>query len=277
MDLIQTKEFIKNHLLNEVDLNNQLLSKMKNGSLDKRECFCFDLKHFCYEVTQQPFYLFSNGLSFVKEYGLSFNSANGWFCMNNDIGKGKFIPANYLFKKAPCDPKNCHKCSYIFALGYKLDEVSIKSGLLNPFNIGDGFLHSVCEFKYKNNLYVFDGANFLVMSKSLYNKVFNFKEIETITQNTIIKDFKDISYNKDKPLLKSEKTYIMGTPIKFNKTLLSKFSGLGFCLYLYNRNDFMKTNSIENENFYENLKKEYQSFERTLKKKEKGSFNENNY
>lgn len=239
MGIRDVEEFIKQHLSQE---NSNKLDKSFE-ELTLQETFCLDLKYICKAITQSidsSYYLIS---SFTEKYDLIFNKNTNWFYVNNQtIGNGNFISANKLFQNAPCSLAKCHRCAYIFALNYE-GNVELKAGMTNPFNSNNSFLHSVCEIKLDNEKYIFDGANFLVMSKELYYKIFHFQELTSITKKDLVDDYIELSLDNGKNknirnLTKTQNFYSLKNV--FNKSLKNKFKGLSFCTYLYDRVGFME-------------------------------------
>ena len=81
--------------------------------------------------------------------------------------------------------------------------------------------------------YVFDGANYLVMDKDLYYTLFDFREIQTIGQRVLWQDISLISKaNPMDAMVKNNRPYL---PVKNWRALEKHFDGMGFLLYLYDR------------------------------------------
>ena len=257
MRIYESEKFLKKRLLEETSYSYYMYQKVKEHPLKEREVFCFMVRIFCKNLyfnkkESNPSYVNYFKKTVKKEKG-------GWYSINKPFGKGKFINANKLFKDVACEDSECHKCAYYFAL-----EAPVKTklifGSINPFRINNGLFHSICTFKLYDKEYVFDGANYMVMEKDLYYKVFNFMELQKISQEELIKDKEILSI---KPTLKQNIRYKYA-----NVDILSKrFYGIGFLTYLYNRNDFLSNNDKQCDN-YLNIVTDYKGFKEQLKQLE---------
>lgn len=258
MELKDTESFIKSQILNELDYSNEIINRYKTLSFQDREYFCLDIKYY-FNYFYNNSFSFLKEIEFVSKYGLQYNNDTGWFKINNSIGKGKFVLASKLFPNAPCKIKDCHKCAYLFALNSNNNAI-LKSGFVNPFSTKKGFLHSICEFQMDDESFIFDGSNYLIMSKDLYVDLFKFEELSAITHRQLINDFKSLSKINylNKPTLKSdkEKIYYMN----FNNDIIKAFEGLGFCLYLYDRKNFINEVPFYSKELHNKKIKEYSHF-----------------
>lgn len=243
----KTKEYIMNHYIKDTEYFFKLKKKLNNSSLTSKEELFLNVHYLCRQLYE--------GNDFdVKEFLTMYNikqCKNGWFYVKRDFGEGYFINADAIFDNVDCEVQQCHSKAYLFALKYKGQDVVLVSGLINPYNIDDGILHSICIFKMNDKSYVFDGANFLIMEKNLYYDLFNFTEKQRITKTELMEDRILLSYAKipNKSMLKTKEK--LQRPK--NYSLLSKrFEGLGFTIYLYDRKSTLKNKQPLNKLVKEN-------------------------
>ncbi len=225
----KTKHFIIEQSKLETLYQIDYLKKKKAKGFTEQEIFCLNLCFLTKKLSERPF-LF-NTAPIIQDMGIQ-RTPDGWFCVEKDYGKGRFINANALFKNVLCEEKACHDCAFAFASSYQ-GRVSLKSGVINPYHLTSGILHSICEFERNFSTYVFDGANYLVMDRDLYYSLFNFTEIQTIGQQDLWEDIHLFSRTHGTPeFLKNNRPYL---PPRNWKNVEKHFEGMGFLLYLYDR------------------------------------------
>lgn len=239
MKIYDCEKFLKKRLIEETSYSYYTYQKAMEHPLKEREVFCFMVPIFCKK-------LYYNEKVTSKVYKDYVNKnikkeKDGWFSIDKVFGKGRFIPANRLFKDVDCEESECHKCAYYFALNSQ-QKVKLVFGSINPFRINNGLFHSICTFKLYDKEYVFDASSYMVMEKDLYYKVFNFMEMQKISQEDIKKDRVILS---KKPILKQERGYKYANM----DTLSKRFYGMGFLAYLYNRQDFLTNSDKQYKNF----------------------------
>jgi len=236
----ETKDFLINKLIEDVSTQSTIKFKIDKSSLNEREELFNAVLLTCqalYKNKRLP----DNLKTLLKKFGVK-KSQSGWLCIDFGNFKGKFINANAIFKYVYCESKQCHKSAYHFIIDYKREDMKLKSGIIQYYDEVKGNLHSICTFKNEGEEYVFDGANFLLMNKMLYDKLFLFEEIQSLSREEVLKDKIDLEYKNlhHKGIIKSKSRY---QPIKNQSNRLKRFSGLGFVIYLYNRNAIMNNNA----------------------------------
>ena len=262
MEIYKSEQYLKERLLNEAKYPYYLSQRLKTMPLDNREAFCVQLHQFCKNLYEG---------NVVNKHSQNFNNklikqSDGWYHVKESFGEGKFINANNLLgKKIYCRESNCHLSAYNFALNFK-GKIDIVFGTINPFNLKEGLFHSVCEFKLNNKELIFDGANYVVMDKALFIELFRFNALQRISKNELIKDKKELS---SKTVIKNKKPY----KIAQIKLLIERFYGLGFLVYLYNRQDFLENTEKQIKNIRQ-VKNNYNEFESKLKKIEESYLKE---
>lgn len=257
MRIYDSEKFLKKRLMEETSYSYYMYQKAKEHPLKEREVFCFMVRIFCKDLF---FNKKNNNLNYINYFKNTIKKEkDGWYSVHKSFGQGRFINANKLFKDVCCEEAECHKTAYYFALQSSL-KVKLVFGSINPFRINNGLFHTICTFKLYDKEYVFDGANYMVMEKDLYYKVFNFMELQKISQQELIEDKEKLSV---KPFLKQNVCYKY---VNIN-TLNKRFYGIGFITYLYNRKDFLLNNDKQLNNFltviedYNNFKEERASLE----------------
>lgn len=253
MKIYNSEDFLKSRLIEESSYPLYLSERLKTKPLDERESFDIYLHSICKSLYEgMP--LKKKELDYIKS---NFKKQNGWYSIDKPFGKGSFINANAILGvQAYCQEEKCHTNAYKFATTYHGDTCLV-FGTINPFNINNGLFHSIVLFDYKGKEYVFDGANYVVMEKELYESVFKFQEIQRITKNVLLKDKRTIKTTAC--LKKNQKVKL----IRY-QSLVRRFYGLGFIAYLYNRQDFLANTDKQ----YKNIKivrEDYSQFERQLK------------
>ena len=232
MSYEKTKKFIIELAKKEVLYEIEFRKKQKYGDLSKQEEFCLNLFYFCKNLYENPC-LVLDRYSMAKLGIMGYR--DGLFFINQEFGKGSFCNANAMIESVYCEEKECHSTAYSFVSNFEGD-VSIKSGIINPYHLDSGILHSICEFKRDNKTFVFDGANYLIMEKELYYKLYNFQCVQEIAKERLLKDVSAILKSSTKGLLKS------GSVCKFIQDMSAvekHFEGFGFMLYLYDRKTSM--------------------------------------
>lgn len=228
----ETKNFISNQLLRNVYVDEKIDSSLFNDRelLIKIICRLCENK-FNDEVVN------SQVLKDCRNYNIK-KLSTGWFSVDNEIINGRFINANAIFRKACCKKYECHQTSYNFMLENLLENMQQRSGTIEPYN-NEKFLHSICTFTNNGKDYVFDGAKFLIMEKEAYFNLFKFNEIQSLTRRQIMMDRLKLAQEDIYPngILKDKKLYRMATDYS---NIAKRFSGMGFIIYLYNREAFME-------------------------------------
>lgn len=230
-----TKEYLTNQLLESVSKGNDENKELRN-SLSQSEILFNVITKICKNLYNNQF-IPINSLEEFSNYGIQLLN-NGWFYIENKSLKGKFINVNAVFKNAYCESKECHKSAYLFMMDYNLEELKLRSGTINPYNYKEEILHSICTFKKGGNEYVFDGAYYLLMDKDFYYNLFKFNETQSLSRDTILIDRKTLSKKRitSNSKLKSNIRYRLA---KSHIYLSRRFSGIGFVVYLYNREAFL--------------------------------------
>lgn len=256
MRIYDNEHLLKARLIEETSYPYFLSQKAERKELSDREKLCIALHIFC---KWQYDKITPTNLKYNRCIKDNFiPSKNGWYLIYGMQDKGRFICASRLFEEVFCQEGKCHLSAYYFALDSKL-KADLIFGSINPFNINNGLFHSICLFKLNGQEFVFDGANYLVMNKELYYHLFNFKAIQHINKEDLIKDKAQLS----KPaFLKDTKGY------KLSKQGLGKrFYGLGFMAYLYDRQDFFKNSDKQCKNFTK-VVSDYSKFSDELEREE---------
>lgn len=254
MKIYDSEKFLKKRLIEEASYSYYTYQKAKQHPLKEREVFCFMVRIFC----ENHYYnkKISNS-SYINYFRKNIKKEkDGWYSVDKSFGKGRFVHANKLFKDVYCEEAMCHECAYYFALEAPI-KVELVFGSINPFRINNGVFHSICLFKLYDKEYVFDASSYMVMEKDLYYRVFNFMEMQKISQDDLIEDRKVLS---QEPVLKQNRYYKYANMDALNK----RFYGLGFLTYLYNRNDFLSNNDKQYNNFLTTVK-EYKVFKDNLR------------
>lgn len=246
----ETKEFIFNQLLRNVFIDEIADSSL----LDSREKLIRTI-HVISEKIYKGAPLDKDDICFCNKFNIK-KTSSGWFVVENEFITGKFINADSILGKGFCQKYECHKMSYNFALYSNYEEVRLNSGTIQPYNNGEEFLHSICTFKANEKEYVLDSAKFLIMDKESYYKLFRFKEIQSLSKKEIQKDRLLIAQDLiGKGIAKTDKSYKLSTD---NKNISKRFKGMGFVIYLYNREAFINNpkpiNELEKENCLTRLK-----------------------
>lgn len=229
----ETKNFISNQLLRNI-----MVDETADDSLfDEREKL---IKTIC-KLSEIMFYETTIDLQTVescKKFNIKKLSTD-WFVVDNKHAQGRFINANAIFKKSFCKKYECHQVSYNFMLENSFDEMMLKSGTIEPYNNNEKFLHSICTFKHNDKEYVFDGAKFLIMEKEMYFSMFKFKELQSLTKKDILSDRVKLAKKEISPngILKKGERYKLCTDYS---RIIKRFKGMGFVIYLYNREAFMQ-------------------------------------
>lgn len=232
----RTKEFLIKTILKNRSQEKDLRFRLINNKLTDKEHFL----NFIHELCENLYYnipIDENMKNQLEFFNIK-KSFSGWFHVDNGFAKGNFINPNYIFQDVYCDIKQCHQTAYNFIVEHSMKDIKLLSGTIRPYEVGEGYLHSICSFKKDDIEYVFDGANFLLMDKNLYYKLFNFKEIQSLSRHTILKDKFLLSQKKINPktILKNNAQY------KLAKNFISiskRFSGMGFIIYLYDRQGYL--------------------------------------
>ncbi len=225
----KTKRFLIEQAKKEPFYQIDYLRKKRERTFTESEIFCLNLCYLTKKISEKP--TFFNPQPILRDMGV-IRRPDGWFEVDKSFGKGRFINANAIFKNVLCEENACHDCAFSFASSYHGD-VKLKSGIINPYHLNSGILHSICEFEMGFRPYVFDGANFLVMDKDLYYALFDFHEIQTIGQRDLWQDISLISKASSfDAMVKSNRPYL---PAKNWRALEKHFDGMGFLLYLYDR------------------------------------------
>ena len=256
MRIYDNEHLLKARLIEETSYPYFLSQKAERKELSDREKLCIALHIFC---KWQYDKITPTNLKYNRCIKDNFiPSKNGWYLIDGMQDKGRFICASRLFNEVFCQEGKCHLSAYYFALDSKL-KADLIFGSINPFNINNGLFHSICLFKLNGQEFVFDGANYLVMNKELYYHLFNFKAIQYINKEDLIKDKAQLL----KPaFLKDAKGY------KLSKQGLGKrFYGLGFMAYLYDRQDFFKNSDKQCKNFIK-VVSDYSKFSDKLEREE---------
>ncbi len=256
MEIYNSEKFLKERLKEEALYPFNFSKRIKSQSLNKREVLCLQLHTFCKNLYEgNPLPTNDDKQYFNKNF---IKQSNGWYLINKPYAKGMFINANaFLGDKIYCEEEKCHLSAYNFAL-HSSFSVDLSFGTINPFNIANGLFHSICIFNYDGKEMVFDGANYLIIEKELFDKIFNYKEIQKISKLTLIKDRKNLA---TKSIIKNNLKYKL---VNY-KFLYSRFYGLGFITYLYNRADFLKNTEKQIKNIKQ-IKKDFAKFEEEIDK-----------
>lgn len=245
----ETKEYLTQQLIQNVSSEKEIKKYVLTHSLDKSE----RLYNAILQIGKRGY--FNESLDTITIMAcVEFNIKklkSGWYYVNNDFAKGKFVNANKVLENVYCEAKECHQSAYQFMLEYDFQDLTLHSGTIKPYKVGSGILHSICTFKIDNHEYVFDGANYLIIDKKLYYDIFNFNELQRLSKKMVVEDRlamarKDITA---KGILKTTKKY---NPVYDFENLCKRFSGMGFIMYLYNRDMFvgetMDVDDLEREN-----------------------------
>ncbi len=253
MKIYNSEDFLKSRLIEESSYPLYLSERLKTKPLDGRERFDIYLHNICKSLYEgKP--LKEKELEYINK---NLKKQNGWFVIDKSFGKGSFVNANAILgEQAYCQEEKCHTNAYKFATTYHGDACLI-FGTINPFNINNGLFHSIVLFDYNGEEYVFDGANYVVMEKGLYERVFNFQEIQRITKSVLLKDKRTI---KTTACLKKNQKF----KLIRHQALVRRFYGLGFIAYLNNRQDFLENTDKQYKNINK-VREDYSKFEMQLK------------
>lgn len=261
MSFEKTKKFVIELAKKEVLYEIEFSKKQQHGDLSKQEQFCLDLFYFCKDLYQMPT-LDPDSYSLIK-LGVR-EIENGMYYIDQEFGRGHFCNANAMIADVYCEEKECHSTAYSFVSNYE-GKVSIKSGIINPYHLEYGIMHSICEFEKGGITYVFDGANYLIMEKDLYYKLYNFQCVQEISREKLLKDIVNISKAREKGSLKQRN---LGYSMAQDLSAVEKhFEGFGFMLYLYDRKASIsqKGSTVQinqrNKRAMEELQKSVQSVE----------------
>ena len=255
MRIYQSEKFLKKRLLSEPSYEYNLNLKIKKGLLTDKEALCLYIHTFC--KNQYNHYRPKKAISYNKYFT---RGKDGWYHVDMPDLKGRFKSANrYFDNKVYCEEANCHACAYSFVLNFEGDTTLIL-GSINPFNLKNGLLHSVCIFTLNGEEYVFDGGHYLVMERSLYYQIFNFIEYQKLSKEEILQDLDNFAV---KPRLKQNKFLKLWRA----NELSAKFYGFGFLTYLFDRQDYLDNYQKQNDNFSK-VVRDYNKFEEKLEKLE---------
>ena len=257
MRIYDSEKFLKRRLMEESSYSYYVYQKFKEHPFKEREVFYYMVRLFCKNLY---FNKKETNQSYINYFKKTVKQEKGgWYSVDKPFGKGRFINANKVFKFVECEDFECHKCAYDFALEAPI-KTKLVFGSINPFRINNGLFHSICIFKLYDKEYVFDGSNYMVMEKDLYYKVFNFMELQKLSQEELLKDKEILSQEAN---LKQNIRY----KIANFDPLREKFYGIGFLTYLYNRKDFLSNNKKQCEN-YATVVNEHKNFKEELEQLE---------
>lgn len=240
----ETKNFLTEQLVENISSQNIVRNRLISNSLSESEILFNAIVQTC-KLSYKNNSLPNSFIKYINDLGI-FKHKTGGFYIKNSLAIGKFFPANQVFKNVYCESEECHKVAYSFMMNFNLEDMELLSGRIRPYDMENGFLHSVCMFKQNGKEYVFDGAYYLVMEKDLYFKIFQFEKLHSMTRDVMLYDRVMLSSDDSVQdgILKSKTKY------KPSKILSKRFSGLGFVRYLYNRESFVKASKeIELEEF----------------------------
>lgn len=262
----ETKDNLTRQLIQNVSTGKDIKEKIDSSSLTQSESLFNVIFQVCSHLYENKKLPTATILELVK-LGVAKSKA-GWFLINNEIAKGRFINANAIFKTAYCESKECHKSAYQFMIDYRLENMKLRSGTIKPYEVGDGILHSIVTFNKGDREFVFDGAYYVVMDKQLYYSIFQFEDTQVLSRYTVMSDRIRLAQDNiiSKPYLKENKKYKLVNP-KSYANLSKRFSGMGFVIYLYNRDAFINKQTpieqfeAENREALEQLNQKIQEIE----------------
>lgn len=256
MNIYTSENFIKESIKKEVELSQRLKERLKYHSLKGRELFCYEIPRLC-----EVFYR-NDKAKELQSLDITKCKIDDvpWMEINTSHYGGLFINANAIFgNKVYCHVGECHFSAYSFVYKSKFP-CKLNFGKINPYDMGDGLFHSIATFNVENKEFVFDGANYMVMSKDLYFKLFKFKPIQVLEKETIKQDYKNFA----RPTLKSNEGYMLGKSNMVNR----RFNAFGFITYLYDRNDFLENSDNQLQN-YTSVVRDYKKFLGEIKDKDR--------
>jgi hypothetical protein len=233
MSYEKTRDCLVNKLIEGKNYQKKVDEKVKKFALTEKAMLCYSVRYICEKLYDDEIYDTE-----LKDYIASNNieeKENNWLYIKRDFGEGRFINSNEIFENAFCKTNSCHSCAYRFVYFYKGDDAQLVSGVLDHINEGSGILHSIALFNLNGKEMVFDGANFMIMDKDLYYSLFNFKEISKINKTDLVSDMLKFSFSdncEDKNKILKINQFSRRNGIT---SIPKKFSGLGFLIYLYNR------------------------------------------
>lgn len=241
--------------MNEVAENNNSFSYK---DCDFEQKFFIDLRFVMKKMYLSPnsFMLESD---FCRKYNLKRKGV--FFCMKNKIGEGRFASPKSIFPEVYCERGYCHYSALKFAYSDYFDNVEIQFGYYKPKIAKKEMLHSICEFTVGGQKFVFDGANYLIMSSSLYKKLFNFHSLTIITKQELLKDVKTLNSilksknNYARAVCKSSMKFSFSSENKNNSGKQILLLGENLCIYLSNRKAFIEDVG-QCRNFYVQINKE---------------------
>lgn len=258
----ETKDYLIDKLIEDVSSEKSIRECIESFSLTFQEGIFNLISLTCkYLYSKKP--LPQVLLNSLEDYGIK-ELYNGWFLVNNQSYQGRFINANAIFKDVFCKSKECHKAAYNFIIDFKQNDMFLRSGTIKPYRTGQPILHSICTFTNDEKEYVFDGSHAVLMEKNLYYAIFDFQEQQVLSRRAILHDRK--CFIKTSPLLKTTKKYSL---TQDHENLTRSFSGMGFVIYLYNREAIM--NSLKN---ITDLEKQNQEAVQVLNERLKNAYGE---